>query len=527
VGPVSIRKLVAVAVVSLLATACGASDDVRREVAARNAAAAGSGQLAAGAPGGPGGPGSSGAPGSPTDAAAGDANAAGSAAGPSGTSLSSTVSGPAAAGRSRPAGSSGIGAGTGTTGNGSGSAGSAAGPSGGTPGSGGAGTTSGSGVATPAPAPAGGNGGATDIGVTADTIKVGGIFFNGSWLDRYVQVAEQAARAYFRYINDQGGIYGRKINYISCDTAATADGTQSCGRKLGDADKVFAFGPSMDVYSNVLNEYIKERQIPAVGSMAYYLEDVRNPYVFPTQLSSMELAALIGTFSAQKLGVKTVGVLWLKDFVGADCLDQIRRTGQKLGYQVVVEASSGTTEDDMTPQVIKMRTANPTPDAVLFCTDAVNQTKFMQAAARQNWAPAKGWVAAYGAIDDVPKAIGPTAKGMWTLTTFDYFGSDTPGVQLYRKITNFYYPSMFHHFFSQATYAGAVALVEAMKQAGPNLTREKLLDALRSMRNFDCGMGLAFDFGDKTSGRAASGLMLQADENLHYHVASERFKPVM
>jgi ABC-type branched-subunit amino acid transport system substrate-binding protein len=520
---VSIRKLVAVGVVTLLGSACGASDDVRREVAARNAAAAGRGQVAAGALGdGLGGALSGDAPGSSTGTTAGDLSPGGSGAAAAGSSLSTSASGPAAAGRSGPGAASGGGGAAAGAG-----AGPGADPSGGTAGSGGAGTGAGGGAATPAPAPAGGNGGATDVGVTADTIKIGGIFFNGSWLDRYVQVAEQGARAYFRYINDQGGIYGRKINYISCDTAATADGTQSCGRKLGDADKVFAFGPSMDVYSNVLNEYITQRQIPAVGSMAYYLEDQRNPYIFPTQLSSQELAALIGTFSAQKLGVKTVGVLWIKDFIGADCLEQVRRTGQKLGYQVVVEANSGTTEDDMTPQVIKMRTASPPPDAVLFCTDAVNQTKFMQAAARQNWAPPKGWVAAYAAIDDVPKAIGPTAKGMWTLTTYDYYGSDTPGVQLYRRITNFYYPSMFHHFFSQATYAGAVALVEAIKQAGPNLTRAKLLEALRSMRNFDSGMGLTFDFGDKASGKAASGLMLQADENLRYRVATERFKPVL
>src|SRR5581483_876726 len=57
-----------------------------------------------------------------------------------------------------------------------------------------------------AAAPAGGNGGATDTGVSADTIKVGGTFFNGNYLDKYSQVTEQAAKAYFQYVNDQGGI---------------------------------------------------------------------------------------------------------------------------------------------------------------------------------------------------------------------------------------------------------------------------------------------------------------------------------
>src|SRR5207253_2281636 len=75
------------------------------------------------------------------------------------------------------------------------------------------------GAGTGAAAPAGGNGGATDTGVTATSIKIGGTFFNGGYLDKYSQVAEQAASAYFKYVNDHGGVFGRKIEYVPCDTA--------------------------------------------------------------------------------------------------------------------------------------------------------------------------------------------------------------------------------------------------------------------------------------------------------------------
>ena len=229
----SLRSIVALVVVTLAGAACGATSDVRRTVAARNAAlVAGSGQVAAGAAGSAlpanGSPGGDGLPASESSVDRRSPVAPERPAprrspavrppgvpGPTTGGASTVITGPPAPGSS-----------------GSGSGPAAAG--------------SGTGTAS-APARPGGNGGATDVGVTADTIKLGGIFFNGSWLDRYVQVAEQAARAYFRYVNDQGGIYGRKIDYISCDTAATADGTQSCARKLGDGDKVFALGPSMDV----------------------------------------------------------------------------------------------------------------------------------------------------------------------------------------------------------------------------------------------------------------------------------------
>jgi branched-chain amino acid transport system substrate-binding protein len=510
----SIRVAGAVLSVSLLAAACGASSEVERAVAARNARLVSGGTATAPA-GGPaiGGDVSGSAP--ELGAAVGQTvSAPGGAGGRTGP-----ASGGSAASAARPAPSGVAGSGPSLAASASPGATPATGPA--APG------RATAGAPAPSGAVPGDNGGATDIGVTGDSIKIGGLYFNGSWLDRYTQIAEQAARAYFRYINDQGGIYGRKINYITCDTAGTADGTQSCARKMGDDEKVFALGPSMDLFSDTLARYISQKQLPWVGTMGYYRSDLESPYIFPTQLSSQELAGLMATFVGEKLRPKTVGVLWLKDFVGDDCLAQVRRTGQKLGFSVAVEASSGTTEDDMTPQVVRMRTNDPSPDAVLFCTDAVNQTKFMQAAARQNWTPPKGWVGAYAAIDDVPKAIGPTAKGMYAITTFDYYNGDTPGVALYRKITQHYYPSIFHHFFTQATYTGAVATVEALRKAGPQPTRAKYLDALRSMSDFDSGMGLRFDFANKLSFRHNSGLILQADENYRWQVVSDRFRPTL
>ncbi|MBV8296191.1 MAG: hypothetical protein JO085_05080, partial [Acidimicrobiia bacterium] len=169
------RGLAAAAVLSalaLLASACGASPSVIRAVEARdrNGVANGVQSSASGPDSGQLGQ-------SQADAGAAAASAAGSAGGAAGG-----AGGAAAA--ARRSGSSGALAGT---------AGQvAAGACG-------------------AAAPAGGNGGATDTGVSGDTIKVGGTFFNGNYLDKYSQVTEQAVKAYFQYTNDQGGICGRKV----------------------------------------------------------------------------------------------------------------------------------------------------------------------------------------------------------------------------------------------------------------------------------------------------------------------------
>lgn len=371
-----------------------------------------------------------------------------------------------------------------------------------------------------APVPAEGNGGATDIGVTATSIKIGATFLNGSYADKYSQVTEQAAAAYFRYVNDQGGIYGRKIDYVTCDTAGTADGTQGCLRKLANDDKVFAMGPSFDFNLDTVQPFLEKQKLPWIGNSGLYPAEFTSPWMFPSQIPGSEVGALIGTFSRRTLGAERVGVSYVSTGVGPSCTDRIRDVGKQVGYEVVVTVGNGETEGDLTQQVLTVQAARP--DAVLFCNDPINTVKFVQAAARINYHPPKGWVAGFVAADDIPKAMGAPGVGLYGFTAYDFYRSDTPGVRRFRQITEHYYPSIFHHFYSQAAYSGAAAMVEAMRSAGTRLTRAGLLAAIRSFTDFDTGMGLRLNFANLSAGKA-SGIMLQADAQLRWQVASPRF----
>ncbi|HEY3239119.1 MAG TPA: ABC transporter substrate-binding protein [Acidimicrobiia bacterium] len=475
----------------LLATACGASPRVERQVAARHAEAAGAAQgedlaadesasEASGSYLQPVAGGSAGTPGATP--VAGSGRQAGSATATTGRATAA-VSGPA-----------------------SGGPGAAAGPA-----DPGAQTTE---------APAEGNGGATDTGVTATSIKIGATFFNGNYLDKYSQVTEQAVAAYFRYVNDQGGIYGRKIEYLPCDTAGTADGTQGCLRKLANDDKVFAMGPGIDFNLDTVQPFLEKERLPWIGDPGFYQSEFDSPWMFPTQIAAFDVGALIGKFSKQKLGVATVGVSYLNDVAGPPCTERVRQIGEQLGYKVVATAENNQTQGDLTQQVLTIQAANP--DAVLFCNDPINTIKFVQAAGRINYRPPKGWVAGFVAADDVPLAMGSPGVGLYGFTSYDFYGSDLPGVRQFRQITEHYYPSIFHHFYTQAAYSGAVAMVEAMNKAGPRLTRAGLVAAIKTFADFDTTMGLHLNFADPAA-RKVSGIMLQADDKLRWKVASARF----
>ena len=134
------------------------------------------------------------------------------------------------------------------------------------------------------------------------------------------------------------------------------------------------------------------------------------------------------------------------------------------------------------------------------------------------------FVGGFVAADDVPQAAGSYAVGMYGFTSFDFYKSNTPGIQQYRAITENYYPNTFHHFYEQAAYIGAEAIVAAMRKAGPKLTRPAFINALKSFTDFDTGMGLHVNFANIGSSQLSSGLMLKADNSLKWQVLTGRFK---
>jgi branched-chain amino acid transport system substrate-binding protein len=477
------RVLALGALLALAATACGASSQVEQVVRARDAAGASSSAgLGAGSPA--------------SGAASGASTAANQAANGALPTLSGSTSGAAS--------------------------GAAATASGTSSGAASTGTSSGSATSPAAPAPAGGNGGATDIGVSATSIKIGGTFFNGSYLDQFSQVAEQSAKAYFQYINDQGGIYGRTIDYQTCDTSATATGTQGCLKNFGDQAKVFIMGPSLDFNLDTVQPYLAQHQLPWVGTSGLYGAEFQSPWMFPTQLRGTDVGALIATYAGQTLHVKTVGVSYLNEVAGPECTQRVKDVAAKAGFQVVVTASNAEIETGLDNQVSQIQAAHP--DAVLFCNDPINTIKFIQAAQRKAYKPT--FVGGFVAADVVPQAAGSYAAGMYGFTGYDFYNNNTPGLQQYRQITEYYYPNIFHHFYEQATFVGAEVIVAAIRKAGPNLTRQNFLAALRSFTSYDTGMGLHINFANVGNSQTSSGMMLQADSNLKWHEVSPRFSPL-
>src|SRR5581483_10628782 len=101
--------------------------------------------------------------------------------------------------------------------------------------------------------------------VAGGTIKIGGINPLSGSLSLIGKPAEQAARAYFRSINDAGGVLGQKIDYIVEDDANDANRTRAAAEKLVERDQIFIMGPSFTPYSPDLVPFLESKGVPFIG----------------------------------------------------------------------------------------------------------------------------------------------------------------------------------------------------------------------------------------------------------------------
>ncbi|MCA1842770.1 MAG: ABC transporter substrate-binding protein, partial [Actinobacteria bacterium] len=243
--------------------------------------------------------------GSASTAGAGTAAAAGNATAPGGSGAAVTVtSGPrAAAGAFGP----------GNAANPRAAAAAGPSPAGAAPATGAGGT---------AAVPAQGNGGATDVGVTADSIKLGGFFIESGPVGELGITLLKSVKAVFNEVNSQGGIYGRKLQMVDCDTSFTSgDKPRACYTKLTQQDKIFAFSATGDGPAWVTAAPLAcKDKIPALWTDGLSQNEFECPTIFPTGPAGRSQARVVLDYYIKAKKPKTVGILLQNDDIGREWL---------------------------------------------------------------------------------------------------------------------------------------------------------------------------------------------------------------
>ncbi|HKW65030.1 MAG TPA: ABC transporter substrate-binding protein [Candidatus Acidoferrum sp.] len=297
------------------------------------------------------------------------------------------------------------------------------------------------------------------------------------------------AKAYLDMTNDAGGVDGRKLKLISYDDSYDPAKTEACFNRLME-QKVFALGFFVGTPTAVKYLPLAEsNKIPLVGLFTgaqtlytpfhHWIVNVRASYFDETR---EQMDGLWKT-----LGYKKIGVIYPEDPFGATVLEGVRTALKAHGAEPVATASYPRQTAEVGGAIDKVRGANP--EAVVVVGPANTVAPILKQAHAKNWKPLFLTVSFVG-TDDLIKEAESDAEGMVvTQVVPPYYLTEYKTVALYRRTLSKYYPSAQPNFVSLEGFVDAMVLVEGLKKAGKELTREGLIRGIESLHEFDMGLG--------------------------------------
>jgi ABC-type branched-subunit amino acid transport system substrate-binding protein len=378
-------------------------------------------------------------------------------------------------------------------------------------------------VAASAPAPARGNGGATEIGVTADTITVGLVTTLSGPIPGIFQGAVVGAQAFAAYVNSQGGIYGRKLVIKVADDQFDANQYRASTQEL--ATKSIGFMGSFSLYDDTPVPELEKAGVPDIG---YALQDRRrqSPVNFSPQPAKM------GTFRTGPFlyygkrypdAVKAVGTLYgdVPAAKGA-ALDSMA-AAESVGWRFTYERAYQPTETDFTADVIRMRQAG----VKAFYSTAADPAviaRLLKTMEQQGLELELFAVGANGYDPALMKLAGGAAEGVFVDQQLAlYQGGDAaavPEVALMNRWVQTVKPGFTPVLYTAYSWASGRMLEQALKAAGPQLTRPKLLAALRSIDQFDAN-GLVAPAGPASKRQPSCSMYLRIQGGRFVRVAPQ------
>ncbi|MGH9000885.1 MAG: ABC transporter substrate-binding protein, partial [Acidimicrobiia bacterium] len=331
----------------------------------------------------------------------------------------------------------------------------------------------------PSAAPAGGNGGATDVGVTGEEVKLGGIFMYGYALGNLaIQPMHREMQAIIKAVNDSGGIHGRRFKYIDCDDGAPDPArTAACYKKLVDEEKVFAFMGGATFTEAQFQADSEKDKLPQFAPVSLYREVWQNPYAFPIHMDMTQEALGNGDWVMKTHNPETFGIICLNNAEMKAACEIAEADMTKRGAEQVFKRIYQPGTPDMSGDIIAARTANP--DHILHYTvDPTVTARFFLDAQQQNYWPPKGVSGNHMALEIIGGLIGeyPAKGGYWTNTTYKLWGADYIAFQRKYAPNN---KGLSHHV-TQGQWFGANIAMECFRRVGPNLTREAMVQCHNS-----------------------------------------------
>jgi ABC-type branched-subunit amino acid transport system substrate-binding protein len=328
-----------------------------------------------------------------------------------------------------------------------------------------------------------------DTGVTDTEIKIGNIMPYSGPASAYGIIGKTMS-AYFRMINDNGGVNGRKINFISYDDAYSPPKTVEQARKLVESDEVFLIFASLGTASNAaIQKYMNNMKVPQIfvaTGASRWGDPEHFPWTIGWQPNYRAEARVYATYILQNYPNAKLGVLYQNDDFGKDYVlglkDVLR---DKYAGMVVSEISYEVAMPTVDSQVVAIKSMNP--DIFINIATPKFAAQAIKKLAELDWHPVHIMTNVSASVGAVLKPAGlESSKGIlsagYQMDVTDPQWDSTPGMKRFRAFMEKYYPEADRSESGPLTaWNTSTALVTVLKRCGDNLTRDNVMKIVASM----------------------------------------------
>ncbi len=326
-------------------------------------------------------------------------------------------------------------------------------------------------------------------GVTDTEIKLGTHFpLSQSPAAAYAPIA-YGLRAYFDYINDQGGVNGRKITFLIADDHYNPPDTVEVVRKLVEQDKVFAIVAGLgEATHSAVWKYLEEKGVPDMFVTAGLLKWSEPPVHsrFAGSVDFVTEGRMLGKYVVENYPGKKLGLLLQNDEMGTDSEKGLEMALEGSDVQVVAKETYEAINFEAAAQTQRLRNAGA---EVVIAFAIPPQAASLAKTAREvlNW-DVPILVSGICASEIFIQLAGEEdAEGVISIVMgHQVYETDHPAIKKHYEIMEEYGRGEPVSNFSLYGAAMGELIVEVLNRAGSDLTRESFLDAAESIRGWVC-----------------------------------------
>jgi branched-chain amino acid transport system substrate-binding protein len=330
-----------------------------------------------------------------------------------------------------------------------------------------------------------------DTGATDTEIKIGNIMPYSGPASAY-GVIGKTEEAYFRKINAEGGINGRKIDFISYDDGYSPPKAVEQARKLVESDEVLLiFNPLGTPSNSAIQKYMNAKKVPQlfVATGATKWNDPKDfPWTMGWQPSYQSEAHIYAKYLMKEKPDGKIAVLYQNDDFGKDYLKGLKDGLGARASMIVAEESYETSEPSIDDHIVKLKASGA--DVFINISTPKFAAQAIKKIAELGWKPLHIVSNVSSSVGGVIKPAGyENSQGILS-AAYAKDGADPqwdndPGMKKFLAFLEKYYPDA--NKIDGATvygYGAAQTMVKVLQMCGDDLTRENVMKQAASLNDF-------------------------------------------